>query len=165
MPFRYNDRNMRPLFSFYQTSKKDTVIKVLVLVVSLILWSVVSATTAFFWTVFLVWWAFRLDSRILAGVALFFLVSIPIFLSLDMEARAEQFAVYVYFLLVITVTLQIIELRWEKRLERKEPTVASLLLSARVPHPRRFKPLPIYGDIFVRKGVRKRDRDRSSKET
>jgi len=83
--------------------------KALAVIVLLLLWFLVSPTTAFFWTIFLVWWAFRLDARIVGGVALAFLVCIPIFLFLHMEERAEQFAVYVYFLLIITVALQIIE--------------------------------------------------------
>ncbi len=41
-------------------------------------WALVSPVTAFFWSVFLVWWVLRLDSRILGGVAIGFLVLIPV---------------------------------------------------------------------------------------
>ncbi|MDO8492284.1 MAG: hypothetical protein Q7S34_01425 [bacterium] len=92
---------------------KKTWFKVAIFVVVFVLWFTVSAVTAFFWTIFLVWWAFRLDSRILGWIAIAFLVLIPVTQYFDADERAEQIAVYVYFLLVIVVTLQIIEFRRE----------------------------------------------------
>lgn len=77
-----------------------------------ILWLTVSPITAFFWSLFLVWVVFQLDSRIIGVGALTLLVVIPIVLSTDLyEYMAEQLAVYVFFLLCITVALQILELR------------------------------------------------------
>lgn len=58
---------------------------------------------------------FRLDSRIIAGGALALLIAIPITLFFEAyEAQAEQLAVYVFFLLCITVALQMIELNREQ---------------------------------------------------
>ena len=75
--------------------------------------------TAFLISLFLVWLVFHFDSRIVAGVAIAFLVTIPILLSLGQDGQAEQIAVYAYFLLAITVALQIIEF---KRTPRRKPT-------------------------------------------
>ncbi len=58
---------------------------------------------------------FIIDSRIAAGVALFFLVACPILLSFSQNSLAETFAVYAYYFLVITVTIQIRELYPRKR--------------------------------------------------
>ncbi len=141
---------MGALLSFKNMGKKEIAVKIVVLVVSLTLWSVVSVTTAFFWTLFFVWWAFRIDSRILAGVALFFLVCIPVFLTFEMEAHAEQFAVYVYFLLVITVMLQIIEF-WREKPEEKALSAARELLSHRAP--RASRPRLFHSRLYARSGV------------
>lgn len=78
------------------------------------LWSTVAPTTAFFWSIFLIWWAFRFDSKIVGGVALIFLLFIPLFISQHLEAKAERFAVYVFLLLAITAVLQVIEYRREQ---------------------------------------------------
>lgn len=50
-------------------------------------------------------------SRYLAIPALFFLSFTPILLALDREARAEEFAVYAYYFLVMAVIRGIIEVR------------------------------------------------------
>ncbi len=109
------------------------------------LWNVVAPTTAFFWTVFLVWWVFRLDSRIIGGVALAFLTSIPILLSLQMDVKAEQFAVYVYFLLAMTVVLQILEFRREKPREIWQGSTEENISTPNLPieEPRTWKKIPI----------------------
>lgn len=61
------------------------------------------------WTIFLAFARFDWDSRIVGGMAIFWLLLCPFFLYLQIDAAAEQSAVYAYFLLVITVVLQIIE--------------------------------------------------------
>lgn len=89
--------------------------------VVLMLWLLVSPVTAFFWSLFLIWAVFKLDSRIIGFGAITLLVIIPIVLSTDLyEWRAEQLAVYVYYLLCITVTLQILEL-WRDKYNDEEP--------------------------------------------
>lgn len=50
-------------------------------------------------------------SRYLALPALFFLAFTPILLVLDREARAEEFAIYAYYFLVMAVIRGLIELR------------------------------------------------------
>ena len=57
---------------------KQSVFRITILLIALALWALVSPVTAFFWSVFLVWWVLRLDSRILGGVAIGFLVLIPV---------------------------------------------------------------------------------------
>jgi hypothetical protein len=64
---------------------------------------------AFFTAIFVVFLFFRIDPRILGIVAIALLVSIPLFQYYEMNERAEQMAVYVYFLLVIIVVLQILD--------------------------------------------------------
>ena len=57
-------------------------------------------------------------SRYLALPALFFLAFTPILLALDREARAEEFAVYAYYFLVMAVIRGIIEVRSKKNDEQ-----------------------------------------------
>ena len=54
-------------------------------------------------------------SRYLALPALFFLAFTPILLVLDREARAEEFAIYAYYFMVMAVIRGIIEVRNEKK--------------------------------------------------
>lgn len=58
------------------------------------------------------------DGRIPASFALFFLILTPVFLILNLEELAEQFAVYAYYFLVITVVTQIIEMKANWKRER-----------------------------------------------
>lgn len=77
----------------------------------LILWLTVSPVTAFFWSLLLLWATFKLDTRIVGYGAVALLVLIPIVLSTKLyEWMAEQLAVYVFYLLCITVVLQMLEL-------------------------------------------------------
>lgn len=82
----------------------------LAIAIAVALWIGTSMTTAFFWTIFLVWAAWRLDARYVGAAAIVLLIVIPILLSTPYDWLAEQVAVYVYFLLVITVALQTIDL-------------------------------------------------------
>jgi len=82
-----------------------------------------SLTTAIFGSVFIIWAVWRLDSRYVGGAGLALLVAIPVILSLgkdEWDWLAEQFAVYVFFLLCITVGLQIIEMAIESRTSNVE---------------------------------------------
>lgn len=56
-----------------------------------------------------------IPSRFLAVPALFFLSFTPILLLLGREDRAEEFAVYAYYFLVMAVIQGIVEVRSEKR--------------------------------------------------
>ncbi len=75
-----------------------------------LLWLLMPSIYTFFITIFLFWAAFHFDSRIIAGVALLFLAFIPFLLAFGRQVLAEQFAVYVFLLLAITVALQVFEL-------------------------------------------------------
>ena len=87
-------------------------IKIIVLIIlALALWYFVSLTAAFFWTIFVGFAIFKLDSTIVAQAALVCLVMLPILLATGKDGVAEQVAVYAYFLLAMTVGLQIIELK------------------------------------------------------
>lgn len=65
--------------------------------------------SAVLWAIFLAFARFEWDNRIVGGVAIFWLATCPLMLYLQLDAAAEQFAVYAYFFLVMTVVLQIIE--------------------------------------------------------
>lgn len=54
-------------------------------------------------------------SRYLAIPALFFLSFTPILLLLDREERAEEFAIYAYYFLVMAVIRGVIEVRAEEK--------------------------------------------------
>jgi hypothetical protein len=105
---------------------KNRVFKIIIAMVVLTLWFTVDLSTAFLWTVFLLWWAFRLDPRILGGIAIAFLVAIPVAQYFGADAKAEQLAVYVYFLLVMVVALQIIEYRRDGGADDASETTPSL---------------------------------------
>lgn len=120
---------------------KDRAFKTVIAIVALMLWLTIDFRDAFLWTVFLLWWAFRLDARILGGIAIAFLVAIPIAQSFGADAKAEQLAVYVYFLMVMVVTLQIIEYRRESRGEAGRERAMDAALP-RV-HQVSFQPKPV----------------------
>jgi hypothetical protein len=67
-------------------------------------------TAGFFWTVFFAFALFKIDSKYTGQAALVCLVCLPFLLALNKSDVAEQLAVYAFFLLVITVALQILEL-------------------------------------------------------
>ncbi len=56
-----------------------------------------------------------IQSRFLAIPALFFLALTPILLALGREVRAEEFAVYAYYFLVMAVIRGIIEVREDEK--------------------------------------------------
>jgi hypothetical protein len=85
-------------------------------VVFAVVWFLVGLFGACFWTIFVAFWRFRWDARAVGVCALVCLVTCPILLSTNHDVLAETMAVCAYFFLVITVTLQIIEL---KRHEQK----------------------------------------------
>lgn len=90
----------------------QSILKSFAVFMVMMLWLFVSPVTAFFWSILLIWTNFKLDSRIIGIGALVLLISIPLALSIELyEWMAEQLAVYVFYLLCITVFLQILELR------------------------------------------------------
>lgn len=69
------------------------------------------------WFLFLMFLAYKWDSRIIAVLALISLVICPFLLIADKETVAEKIAIYAYYFLVMTVILQIMELVREKKLK------------------------------------------------
>lgn len=112
------------------------VLKISGLIVVFLLWVFVAPTTAFFWSVFLLWATWRLDARIIGAVALAFLVTIPALLYIGQDIRAEQLAVYVYFLLAITVVLEIIEMMRTRYESAPEPMTQQQVRAGYIPKPR-----------------------------
>lgn len=98
-------------------NNKVLVVRVATLVTVALLWLFVSPVTAFFWSILLLWAIFELDSRIIGIGALVLLIVIPLALSTELYAwMAEQLAVYVFYLLCITVFLQMLELRRDTKI-------------------------------------------------
>lgn len=58
-----------------------------------------------------------IPSRFLAIPALFFLSATPFLLILERKDRAEEFAIYAYYFLVMAVIMGVREVRNEERLE------------------------------------------------
>lgn len=73
----------------------------------------VNVVSALLWALFLAFLIYRWDNRILGAMAILLLVACPILLALSQQAWAEQVAVWAYFLLVMTVVLQIVEFKRE----------------------------------------------------
>jgi len=93
-----------------------------------------------FWIFFfsLFWW--RIDGRVAIACALFFLILIPILLTMsryarwqDGEAWAEVIAIWVFYLLSISVGKQIWELSWDKDIVKEDaPPIISVPTYANV---------------------------------
>jgi len=66
---------------------------------------------SFFVTLFFLFLLLKLDSRILIFFALIFLISCPFWLIFKDSFRAEQMAIYAYYLLCIGTILALIESR------------------------------------------------------
>ena len=105
-------------------------LKVIVLVdVGFFILTLFGSEAMVFWTVFLSFLLFGWDSRFAGALAILALTACPILLSLDFQADAEQVAVYAYYLLVMTVVLQIIEFKRhperfvEEKVEKPKPVL------------------------------------------
>lgn len=85
---------------------------VLIFVALLLIWQV-NTEAIFFLTLFGAFALYAWDSRVIATGALVSLSSCPVLLIAKQDALAEQMAVYAYYFLVMTVVLQILELRRE----------------------------------------------------
>lgn len=63
------------------------------------------------WLLFLLFLVYEWENRIIGVLVLISLASCPFLLSFHQDAFAETMAVYAYFFLVMTVTLQIVEFK------------------------------------------------------
>ena len=103
---------------FILSDRVTTVGKTILLIeLFFIMLILIGTDTAFFWSLFLAFLFFAWDSRYVGALAILALTACPILLSLDLQEYAEQMAVYAYYLLVITVVLQIIEYKRPRKLK------------------------------------------------
>jgi hypothetical protein len=71
----------------------------------------VDIVSGFLWMLFLMFLIYRWDNRILGATAILLLVTCPLLLSVGLEPWAELMAVYAFFFLVMTITLQLVDLK------------------------------------------------------
>ena len=71
---------------------------------------VLDFVSVFFWIVFAAFVLFKIDAKYVGQAAIACLVVVPLLIALKRDAQAEQVAVYAFFLLVITVATQVVEL-------------------------------------------------------
>lgn len=102
-PEERRERRLRTEFAFLKS--------VILTCTCIILFALFGGEAAVFWTLFFAFLVFRWDSRYIGGLAILALTACPVLLSLELEAEAEQMAVYAYYFLVMTVVLQIIEFK------------------------------------------------------
>lgn len=98
---------------------KYYVVAVQALLCILLFWKV-GVFAAIFGMALLVFIINEWDSRIIAGCALLCLGACPFLLLFHQEALAESFAVYAYYVLVLTVILLVVEQVREQRLHEKD---------------------------------------------
>src|SRR3989344_4866777 len=105
-----------PLIEAEREARTDVILRVVVKIVVLVDVGFVALAylgpeSVFFWLLFLSFLFFGWDSRYVGALAILALTTCPVILSLDEEVLAEVMAVYAYYLLVMTVVLQIIEFK------------------------------------------------------
>ena len=101
-------KRLRPLLRTLRGIWAIPVVRLAALVsLSVILFTTLPAAVALGLLVFVVFTAYNLSSKYLSILSLVFLSSIPILLYFGYEGIGEEFAVYVYFLLIIVVALEL----------------------------------------------------------
>lgn len=108
--FLYLKKSFQRAVSDIKSKKWRGLVVILLSVLSYFLWGL---SSALLWFLFLAFFAYGWESRIVAAFALICLAICPILLSLKKDALAEQMAIYAYYFLVMTVVLQIKEYREE----------------------------------------------------
>lgn len=88
--------------------KKNYLSIILSIIFVFLVWEV-NLTTAALSVLFLAFFLYKWDSRIMAVLALACLITCPFLLIFKNKLLAENFAIYTYYFLVLTVILQIIE--------------------------------------------------------
>ena len=68
-------------------------------------------SSALLWFAFVLFLLYDFDNRFLGAVAILCLTACPVLLALYMDDVAEQVAVYAFFFLVMTVVLQLVDLK------------------------------------------------------
>jgi|GEM_PF-2826100 len=92
------------------TNRFDLIWKYSLITLAALSWFFASPLTAFFTSVFFVWWAFKLDPRILLTVALMLVLGMAAFFSVKLDVQAHNLAVYVYTLLMLSSALFVLEI-------------------------------------------------------
>ena len=87
---------------------------IFLLVLAIVLFSTVEFAVAANWLIFAAFLLYGWENRVIAGAALLFLLSCPILLAMHRDALAETMAVQAYFFLVMTVVMQMVELKREQ---------------------------------------------------
>lgn len=101
------------VWSFFLTHKLDaSLFAVSVLFGVLFDWNIVEIGI---FTIFIAVILGYVSLRSIGIAAIFFLAFTPVLLFLDRDARAEEFAVYAYYFLVMAVIRGIVEVRSERR--------------------------------------------------
>jgi hypothetical protein len=80
----------------------------LIIVALMLIWGI-GTELVIFWTIFLMFAFYSWDNRITAVGAIISLATCPILLIAKQDVAAERVAVYAFFFLTMTVTLQIVE--------------------------------------------------------
>lgn len=88
--------------------EKLVTILLLIILILLLIWKF-NTEAIVLWIIFCAFLFYSWDRRVVAGVALAFLISCPILLIFKKEAIAEQIAIYAYYFLAMTVVLKLIE--------------------------------------------------------
>jgi peptidoglycan/LPS O-acetylase OafA/YrhL len=86
---------------------------------------------AFFIALLFLFLLLEIDSRILIFFALLFLLSCPFLLFFEQEFRAEQMAIYAYYLLFIGTVLALIESRRESKQDAVKQKVKKIRVAKR----------------------------------
>ena len=103
----------QPLLKFYG-------IRILIFIICLAIFYFIlrDFTLSYIISLFLAVIFIRLDSRVFIVLALLFLILCPILLSMKKDALTETIAVNAFFMLVIGVAIEILELVWERLPEK-----------------------------------------------
>ena len=98
-----------------KTKKKRGVLLLILIALAFWFWGL---SSSLLWLLFLSFLFYNWENRIIATMALLSLASCPFLLYFKKDALAETMAVYAYFFLVMTVFLQIVELKREQKNEK-----------------------------------------------
>lgn len=127
--------------------KKDVLEKkyssILLIILFVFLYWKINLTAAALGILFFAFILYKWDSRIIAVLALACLGACPFLLIFKKESSAENFAIYAYYFLVITIILQIVEYKRANKLssqglehlkDKKKNNPAENRINNRIPH-------------------------------
>jgi hypothetical protein len=113
-------QNLKASFqSAYHTILSKKYLNLLFLVISITLIYFISFQVGFVFLLLSVTIINNFSPKMLVALALFFLICVPVFLIFDQEVLAEKIAVYVYYLLIGTIFVELILYLRNRKLKRK----------------------------------------------